>query len=115
DKVGLVYCRYSLIDQQGRVIDSGHKPGWRGQVLERLFLGNFVGNGSAALVRRQVLIDAEGFDSRLQHAGAHGCEDYLFYCLVAELYEFEVVEEQLVGYRWLPWNMSSNLTRMLRS
>ena len=115
DGVGLVYCWYSLIDIQGRVIDGGHRPGWRGPVLERLFLGNFVGNGSAALVRRQALVDAGGFDSRLHEAGAHGCEDYLFYCRVAERYEFEVVEEPLVGYRWLPWNMSSNLTRMLRS
>jgi hypothetical protein len=99
----------------GSVAGEPYRPCWRGDVLERSFLGNFVGNGSAALVRRQALIDANGFDSRLREAGAHGCEDALFYCRVAEAYEFEVVEEPLVGYRYLPGNMSSDMARMLRS
>ncbi|UCI34542.1 glycosyltransferase family 2 protein [Mesorhizobium sp. B4-1-4] len=115
EKVGLVYCWYLVVDAQGKVTDDQHRPNWRGDVLERLFHGNFVGNGSAALVRRQALIDAGGFESGLREAGAQGCEDILFYCRVAERYHFEVVEEPLVGYRYLPGNMSSNMTRMLRS
>jgi glycosyltransferase involved in cell wall biosynthesis len=114
-KVGLVYCWYWMIDGQSKITDYQHRPNWRGKVLERLFLGNFVGNGSAALVRRQALIAAAGFESRLRDAGAHGCEDILFYCRVAESFEFEVVEEALVGYRHMPGNMSSNMPRMLRS
>ncbi|MEI9421172.1 glycosyltransferase family 2 protein [Mesorhizobium sp. Cs1299R1N1] len=115
EKVGLVYCWYLVVDAQGTVTDDRHRPNWRGEVLERLFHGNFVGNGSAALVRRQALIDAGGFESGLREAGAQGCEDILFYCRVAEGYHFEVVEEPLVGYRYLPGNMSSDMTRMLRS
>ena len=115
EKVGLVYCWYSVIDAQSTVIDNQYRPTWRGDVLERLFLGNFVGNGSAALVRRQALIDADGFESRLREVGAQGCEDILFYCRVAEAYQFEVVEEPLVGYRHLSGNMSSDMARMLRS
>ncbi|MER8865327.1 glycosyltransferase [Mesorhizobium sp. M0751] len=115
EKVGLVYCWYLVIDAEGSVTDDRHRPNWRGDVLERLFHGNFVGNGSAALVRRQALIDADGFESRLREAGAQGCEDILFYCRVAERYHFEVVEEPLIGYRSLPGNMSSDMTRMLRS
>ncbi|WP_027145632.1 glycosyltransferase family A protein [Mesorhizobium sp. WSM3626] len=115
EKVGLVYCWYLVVDAQGAVTDDRHRPNWRGDVLERLFHGNFVGNGSAALVRRQALIDAGGFESGLREAGAQGCEDILFYCRVAEGYQFEVVEEPLVGYRYLPGNMSSDMTRMLRS
>ncbi|MER8703232.1 glycosyltransferase family 2 protein [Mesorhizobium sp. M1273] len=115
EKVGLVYCWYRVIDAQSAVTDDQHRPNWRGDVLERLFHGNFVGNGSAALVHRQALIDADGFEAGLREAGAQGCEDILFYCRVAETYHFEVVEEPLVGYRYLPGNMSSNMTRMLRS
>ncbi|MER8826728.1 glycosyltransferase [Mesorhizobium sp. M0938] len=115
EKVGLVYCWYLVIDAQSMITDRQHRPNWRGDVLERLFHGNFVGNGSAALVRRQALIDADGFESRLREAGAQGCEDILFYCRVAERYHFEVVEEPLIGYRYLPGNMSSDMTRMLRS
>jgi glycosyltransferase involved in cell wall biosynthesis len=66
DKVGLVYCWYSVIDSEGSVAGEPYRPCWRGDVLERSFLGNFVGNGSTALVRRQALIDANGFDSRLR-------------------------------------------------
>ena len=89
-------------------------PASRGCPLRRrcagseLCVSNFIGNGSAALVRRQALIDADGFDSRLRAAGAEGCEDYLLYFRVAERYHFAVVPEPLVGYRYLPNNMSSN-------
>jgi glycosyltransferase involved in cell wall biosynthesis len=115
EKVGLVYCWYRMIDADSLITEDLHRSNWRGDVLLRLFQGNFVGNGSAALVRRQALIDAGGFESRLLEAGAQGCEDILFYCRVAERYHFEVVEEPLVGYRYLPGNMSSDMTRMLRS
>ncbi|RST31398.1 glycosyltransferase family 2 protein [Sphingomonas ginkgonis] len=114
-RVGLVYCWYQLIDADGRIIEADHKPDYRGDVLRDLFQGNFVGNGSAALVRRQALIDANGFEPAMRAADAGGCEDILFYCRVAEHHEFEVVEEALLGYRVLPNNMSSNLLRMARS
>jgi hypothetical protein len=84
-------------------------------VLQRLFVTNVVGNGSAALVRRQALIDANGFNSELLAAGADGCEDYVLWCRVAESYQFAVVPEHLVGYRNLSHNMSGNRPRMLRS
>lgn len=115
DRVGLVYCWSWTIDGASKITEDKHRPVWRGSVLERLLLGNFIGNGSAALVRRQALVDADGFESRLRAADAQGCEDVLFYCRVAERYEFEVVEEALVGYRYLPGNMSSDMPRMLRS
>jgi hypothetical protein len=113
--VGLVYCWSWTIDGESKVTEDKHRPIWRGSVLDRLLLGNFIGNGSAALVRRQALVDADGFEDRLRAADAQGCEDVLFYCRVAERYEFEVVEEPLVGYRYLPGNMSSDMPRMLRS
>lgn len=113
--VGLAYCWYVLIDAQGHVI--GRPPGIRheGDVLARLFERNFVGNGSAVLVRREALAAARGFESALRAAGAEGCEDLLFYCRVAERHRFALVPEHLVGYRQLPRNMSSNRPRMLRS
>lgn len=113
--VGLVYCWFARIDNQGSITSFGEEVRFEGDVLNRLFLGNFVGNGSSALVRRQALIDTHGFESRLRAASGEGCEDYLFYCRVAERYHFAVVPERLVGYRYLPNNMSSNRFRMLRS
>ena len=114
-RVGLVYCWHARIDDQGKIINAAEGPRWEGDVLDRILFGNFVGNGSAALVRRQALTDANGFESKLRAAGAEGCEDFLFYCRVAERYHYAVVTEHLVGYRYLYYNMSSNRPRMLRS
>ncbi len=115
DRIGLVYAWYQLIDDESRVLQHGGRPLYEGDVLDDIFSGNFIGNGSAVLVRRQVLIDTEGFESGLRAAGAQGCEDLLFYCRVAERHGFAVIPDYLIGYRYLPDNMSSNLPRMLRS
>ncbi|WP_176592705.1 glycosyltransferase family 2 protein [Sphingobium sp. EM0848] len=112
---GLVYCWSAKIDVHSHVTDNRDRPMRDGWVLDHLFRGNFIGNGSAALVRRQALIDARGFESGLWRAGAQGCEDILFYARVAERHRFAVVPDYLVGYRYLPDNMSSNMCRMLRS
>jgi glycosyltransferase involved in cell wall biosynthesis len=113
--VGLVYCGSVRINMEGVVTGRWKVPGCEGHVLDRLFVTNVVGNGSAVLVRRQALIDAKGFNSELRTAGAEGCEDYLLCCRIAETYQFAVVDEHLVGYRHLPRSMSSNRPRMLKS
>jgi len=115
EKVGLVYCGSVRIDAKGLVTSRWPVPHLDGDVLAQLFTGNFVGNGSVVLVRRQALVDANGFDTALRAANAQGCEDYLLQCRIAEKYHFAVVPEQLVGYRHLPDNMSSDRPRMLRS
>ncbi len=115
ERTGLIYSWYVLVDAKSRMIGRGVPAFCAGDVLDEIFAGNFIGNGSAVLVRRQALLAANGFDSRLREAGAEGCEDHLFYCRVAEGYHFAVVPEYLIGYRYLPENMSSNLPRMLQS
>ena len=113
--VGLVYCWYVIIDSGGLVTGVQNGPAWNGNVLNHIFLSNFIGNGSSALIRRQVLVDVGGFDSTLQAKGAHGCEDYLLYFRIAESQHFALVADHLVGYRNTPSNMSSDRPRMLRS
>jgi glycosyltransferase involved in cell wall biosynthesis len=114
-QVGLVYCWFVRIDGQNTITGVGEGARLEGQVLERILARNFVGNGSSVLVRRQALVDVNGFDSGLRAVGAEGCEDWLVLCRVAERYRFAVVPEHLIGYRHLPNNMSSNRPRMLRS
>ena len=113
--VGLVYCWTFRIHSQSEISGALKGVRWEGDVLSHVIDGNFIGSGSSALVRRQALIDANGFDSRLRGAGAEGCEDRLFYCRVAEKHHFAVVPDYLIGYRYLPNNMSSDRPRMLRS
>ena len=114
-RVGLVYCWAVRIFSQSEMFTVWEGPRWEGDVLDQAMAGNFIGNGSSPLVRRQALIDANGFDSRLRRYGAEGCEDRLFYCRVAEKHHFAVVPDHLLGYRYLPTNMSSNRPRILRS
>jgi len=114
-KAGLAYCWFAMIDGAGRVIYDGYRPRFEGPVLEELLKENFIGNGSAALVRRAAMEDARGFESGLHRAGAQGCEDALFYCRVAARWDFSLVPDHLVGYRQIPGAMSSGLARMMRS
>lgn len=114
-RAGLVYSRYALIDENNRVTYLVHTPAPSGEVLDKLIVNNFVGNGSSALARREAIEAANGFEPALFRAGAQGCEDILFYCRVAEHYEFAAVEDFQIGYRQLPGAMSANLPRMLRS
>lgn len=113
--VGLVYGWSARIDGAGRIIDDSYRPVFEGNVLAQIVKGNFIGNGSCALVRRRAFEDAGGFEPGLRLAGFEGCEDILFYCRVAEHYEYAVVPAHLVGYRITTHNMSSNGPRMIGS
>jgi hypothetical protein len=115
EKTGLVYSWFTWIDANSRIGVRSDPTFYTGEVLEYLFEGNFIGNGSSVLVRREALVAANGFDSGLRASGAQGCEDLLFYCRVAERYRFALVPEYLIGYRYLPNNMSSDMTQMFRS
>lgn len=115
DAPGLVYTGYAQIDADSRTIEALPCPDHEGWVLQKLAFGNFIGNGSAPLVRRDILELCNGFESALHLARAQGCEDLLFYCRAAEHCQFGAVADHLVGYRTLPNNMSSDGRRMLRS
>lgn len=115
ERIGLVYCWSMRINSLSEIIRVQNHATWDGDVLNRIVSSNFIGNGSAVLIRREALIHANGFDSRLRGAGAEGCEDLLAYYRIAERYHFAVVPEPLVGYRHLPNSMSSNRISMLRS
>jgi len=114
-RTGLVYSWYSVIDGESRITAEWPGPTHQGDVLGALFRENFIGNGSSVLVRRAAFDAAGGFEPALHRAGAQGCEDILFYCRVAEHFDFAVAPGYLIGYRELANNMSSNLPRMLRS
>jgi glycosyltransferase involved in cell wall biosynthesis len=114
-QAGLAYCWTARLDASGVVTRCYGGTRHEGEALSKILRSNFIGSGSNVLVRRQAVVDAEGFDSRLRAAGAEGCEDWLFNCRVAETHHFVSVPDYLVGYRYLHDSMSSNRQRMLRS
>jgi glycosyltransferase involved in cell wall biosynthesis len=115
DSIGLVYCWYDVIDDADAVTDASYRPREEGDVLARLCLGNFIGNGSTPLIRRDVLLAAGGYDQSLRARHAQGCEDYSLYLRLAERSRFALVPEPLVGYRVSAAAMSGDLTQMYRS
>lgn len=113
--VDLVYSWYVIIDGDSRITLQWPGEEWEGDVLSRLLVSNFIGNGSSVMVTRQALESAGGFEPGLRGAGAQGCEDILFYCRVAEHHRFALAPGYFIGYRYIDGNMSSDLPRMLRS
>jgi hypothetical protein len=112
--VAVVYTWWANIDAASRITWRWY-PTEAGDVLERLCVGNFVGNGSSILVTKAAAIDVGGFDPSLRARRAQGCEDYQFCLRVAERHRFSVVPEHLTGYRQTSANMSRDLLRMRRS
>jgi glycosyltransferase involved in cell wall biosynthesis/peptidoglycan/xylan/chitin deacetylase (PgdA/CDA1 family)/SAM-dependent methyltransferase len=115
EQVGLVYCWYALIDERSRIINLRHRPTEEGNVLARMCIGNLVGNGSSALIRRRAVLEVGGYDASLRARGAQGCEDHKLHLQIAERYAFGLVPDHLTGYRRTPSNMSSDVMQMLRS
>ena len=114
-ETGLVYCWSAVIDGRSRILSRGAQPRDNGDVLPQLFYGNFVGNGSSALMRKTFVVDAGGYDSTLKARQAQGCEDWKLYLLLAERSYFSVIQDQLVGYRYAGSAMSGDVSQMLRS
>ncbi len=114
-EVGLVYAWSAHIDED-RGLTGGFNAGNReGRVLLDLVYRDFVGNGSVPLMRRSCLEQIGGYNKNLRERGAQGCEDWDIALRMAELYEFRVVPEILVGYRQSFGSMSSLGTVMQKS
>jgi hypothetical protein len=112
---GLIYTYYRRIDPKGRVIESGDAQRFEGHVFLRSLYVNFVGNGSALLLRRAALNEVGGYEPDLRRRSAGGFEDYLIQVLIARHWRVGVVPEYLTGYRSTPGAMSEARVRMARS
>ncbi len=114
-RCGLVYTWQTTIDEHGRVMSPRRRWESDGYVLPQMLYGNLVGSGSPALMRKQAVIDAGGYDASLRERGAQGCEDFKLYLQISERYEFAVIKEHLTGYRELRDAMSMDFVQMVRS
>jgi glycosyltransferase involved in cell wall biosynthesis len=113
--VGVVYAWSVDIDAQDQPTGGFHAATIRGDVYRTLLCHNFLGNASSTLIRRTCLEQVGGYDPLLKARKAQGCEDWDLYLRLAELYEFGVVPEFLVGYRKVASGMSGDFRQMARS
>jgi glycosyltransferase involved in cell wall biosynthesis len=107
-EVGVVFCRRSLIDEEGSPValpGSTRPPALpEGNVLDRMFVQNFV-CFSSAVVRRAVFAHAGRFDPEWDLA-----IDYDLWLRVAAHHGFGHVDEELVLYRTGHGNLSKKLS-----
>ena len=115
-KVGLVYCWSIAMDEGDLVIRPARSRDLpAGQVLLSMVEQNIVGNASAPLMRRSLVEQVGGYDPSLHRTGSQGAEDWKLYLSLAEISEYAVVPNYLVGYRITSNAMSNNLNPMGKS
>ena len=113
EQVGLVYCWYRRIDEQGEVIEPAWAPIFEGRVFARNLKCNF-GTGSAPLIRRGGLGGLR-YSTELSRPGDGGCEDWLLQLQIAARHEVACARAFLLGYRQHPGAMSADAKRMIRA
>jgi glycosyltransferase involved in cell wall biosynthesis len=114
-ETALVYAWCCWIDNHGTVTNSAPPTRFEGSILPEMCLGNVVISGSNALIRRNALIAAGGFDESLRRRGAQGCEDWKLCLVMAKRHKIAMVPEYLVGYRVSHGSMSDDFEQMMRS
>ena len=114
-ETALVYAWCCWISKSGEIVGYAPPSRLEGNILPQMCLGNVVISGSNALIKRDVLIAAGGFDATLRARGGQGCEDWKLYLQIAERHQIAMVPEYLVGYRVSPGSMSDDYKQMMRS
>jgi len=112
DRLGLVYCGYSLINQNSTPLPSSIgviKPKLRGEASKKLLTGNFIsGSGSAVLIKSEVFQKVGLFDESLR-AG----EDWDMWLCITQQFHVDFCHEDLVLIRLHENNMQKDSLRML--
>jgi glycosyltransferase involved in cell wall biosynthesis len=114
-ETALVYAWCCWISKSGEIVGYAPPSRLEGNILPQMCLGNVVISGSNALIKRDVLIAAGGFDATLRARGGQGCEDWKLYLQIAERHQIAMVPEYLIGYRISPGSMSDDYEQMMRS
>jgi glycosyltransferase involved in cell wall biosynthesis len=113
--VGLVYAWSLVVNEDS--IATGEYSAFQieGDVYATLLSHYFLGNASAALIRRICFERVGYYSTEFKERAAQGCEDWELCLRIAEHYQFRVVPEFLIGYRRAGKSMSSNYLSMAKS
>ncbi|MEC4983638.1 MAG: glycosyltransferase family A protein, partial [Oscillatoria sp. PMC 1076.18] len=113
--VGLAYSWSIDINENNLPTGNFRASQIAGNVFKTLLCHNFIGNSSATLIRKNCFDKVGGYSTELKAKNAQGCEDWDLYLRLAELYQFCVVPEFLIGYRKIQGSMSGNYSGMAKS
>ncbi|NEP60709.1 MAG: glycosyltransferase [Symploca sp. SIO2G7] len=106
-EAAVAYSWTDCIDKASNFLRPGSHISVLGDVYAKLLLGNFLENGSNALICKQALIAVGGFDESLPAA-----QDWDLYLRLAINYQFVVVPSPQVLYRISTNSMSSNVLQL---
>ena len=115
EAIGFVYTPFREIDQRDEILWSSGFSDIQGHAYLRSLLLNFVGNGSALLLRREAVSDVGAYELSFHQNGLQGTEDRFLQTEIARNWQVGVVPEYLTGYRVYPGRMSSDLVKMAKS
>jgi glycosyltransferase involved in cell wall biosynthesis len=103
--VGAHYSGLTVVSSEGLVLGS-RIPSDSGDVLPKLFTGNFVGPLSSVIVRRPALDHSGYFDEQLPSS-----QDWDLYIRIAQKYHFSFTKKNLVRYHL----SNDSITKNVRS
>lgn len=111
-ELGVVYCGYSLIDENGREMAGVPlikiEETMRGDIYSKLLRGNMVvGSASAVLIRRSCFDTVGMFDESLRAS-----EDWDMWLRIAEKFYFDFINERLIRIRRHPQNAQNDTLKM---
>lgn len=102
DELGMVYCDYTVIDENGREVRENHLEG-----PERLLWTNTV--GACFLYRREIAEEIGGYNSELFLA-----EDYDYWLRIYQAGEIGHLQENLYRYRQHGKSLTANRAKEIR-
>jgi len=102
----VAYSWTDYIDEDGNFLISGRRVTLNGDVYKKLFINNFLENGSNPLICKEALIALGGFDESLKAA-----QDWDMWLRLANKYSFVAVPYVQILYRVSSNSLSSNLVR----
>jgi glycosyltransferase involved in cell wall biosynthesis len=110
--LGLVYCNYEIIKEDGSKDDQGYRvtldPTIKGAVFEKLLIGNkILSSASGVLIKREVFDRVGVFDESFRFA-----EDWDMWLRIAEKCEVGFVDEVLVEIRRHSGNQTNTLQKV---
>lgn len=106
-KAHVAYSWTNYIDEHGKLLFSGPRFSYQGNVLKQLLQKNFLLNASNILIRRDALKLVQGFDPDLTYAA-----DWDFYIRLAKNFNFILVPEYQTYYRQSANSMSTKIEEM---
>lgn len=102
----VAYSWVDLIDEAGEFIRPLARYSVSGDVLPKLLLDNIIHTASNPLIRKQALIEVEGFDESIL-----GPEDWDLFLRLATRYHFVAVRQVQILFRMTASSASTNISR----